>query len=362
MNFTNSTEYYYYGSDTLKEISAWYGGYHGFVSVVVCVFGIVTNIFNIVVLTQQNMLSPTNTILTGLAISDMLTMICYVPMAVQFYCLYGVTQSPERNSLPWVRFLLFNANFTNVTHTTSIWLGVTLAIFRYMYVRFSTEGALLCGMVRSKVAVYFVYGFSIVILVPNYLSLRVVKVHGGTNQTMYDLRQIPRNTTYGQSIIQLNFWIHASLVKLIPCGLMLLFGWLLVYTLRDTHRKGKKLRYNGSIRSDSFKTRQRDHARTTRMYIIVIVLFLVTELPQGILALCSGLMEGFFVAVYTPLGDFMDILALINNSINFALYCSMSKQFRETFVQIFLADLWAKVCCSTNNNNFDSKNAKESSL
>lgn len=32
----------------------------------------------------------------------------------------------------------------------------------------------------------------------------------------------------------------------------------------------------------------------------------------------------------------MDFLALINSSINFILYCSMSRQFRESFVVIFL--------------------------
>jgi len=32
----------------------------------------------------------------------------------------------------------------------------------------------------------------------------------------------------------------------------------------------------------------------------------------------------------------MDFLALLNSSINFILYCTMSRQFRETFAQIFL--------------------------
>jgi len=32
----------------------------------------------------------------------------------------------------------------------------------------------------------------------------------------------------------------------------------------------------------------------------------------------------------------LDISALLNNSINFVLYCTMSRQFRETFVATFL--------------------------
>lgn len=42
----------------------------------------------------------------------------------------------------------------------------------------------------------------------------------------------------------------------------------------------------------------------------------------------------------------MDILALINSSINFILYCSMSKQFRSTFTLLFrpkFLDKWLPV-------------------
>lgn len=34
-------------------------------------------------------------------------------------------------------------------------------------------------------------------------------------------------------------------------------------------------------------------------------------------------------------GDLIDILALINSGINFILYCSMSRQFRQTFILLF---------------------------
>jgi len=67
--------------------SVWYAAYHGYASLVVCAVGIVGNAFNIVVLTRPNMASSaTNRILTALAVSDLVTMLVYVPFAVQFYC------------------------------------------------------------------------------------------------------------------------------------------------------------------------------------------------------------------------------------------------------------------------------------
>jgi len=42
-------------------------------------------------------------------------------------------------------------------------------------------------------------------------------------------------------------------------------------------------------------------------------------------------------------GDLMDFLALLNSSINFILYCTMSRQFRVTFSQIFLPKWFHKI-------------------
>lgn len=76
--------------------------------------------------------------------------------------------------------------------------------------------------------------------------------------------------------------------------------------------------------------------RTTRMLVVVLLLFLITEIPQGILGLLSAALgDCFFRNCYHKFGELMDILALLNGSINFILYCSMSRQFRMVFGQLF---------------------------
>ena len=80
-------------------------------------------------------------------------------------------------------------------------------------------------------------------------------------------------------------------------------------------------------------SKTKENLRTTLMLVIVCVLFLITEFPQSILMFLSILIDNFYREVYMPLGDLMDLLALTNNSINFVLYCTMSRQFRTTFVQ-----------------------------
>jgi len=126
-------EYLYPGAREFAIFHDWYQQYHGYLASVVCVFGIIANALNIVVLTRRNMISATNCILTGLAVSDGLTMAAYLPFALRFYVLYGTEASPTRNSLPAVRFMLFFACFSVVVHTVSIWLTVVLAVFRYCH-------------------------------------------------------------------------------------------------------------------------------------------------------------------------------------------------------------------------------------
>ena len=38
----------------------------------------------------------------------------------------------------------------------------------------------------------------------------------------------------------------------------------------------------------------------------------------------------FFYDCYNPLGEVMDMMALINSTANFILYCLMSSDFRQT--------------------------------
>uniref|UniRef100_A0A182T693 G-protein coupled receptors family 1 profile domain-containing protein n=1 Tax=Anopheles maculatus TaxID=74869 RepID=A0A182T693_9DIPT len=76
--------------------------------------------------------------------------------------------------------------------------------------------------------------------------------------------------------------------------------------------------------------------RTTTLLVAVLLLFLFTEFPQGILGLLSGILEKcFFRRCYGLFGEVMDLLALINAAIGFVLYGLMSKQFRTSFKSVF---------------------------
>ena len=324
----------------LMEFGLGYAKIHGYLSVVVCLFGLIANIVNVIVLTRKNMISSTNVILTWLAIADLGTMLTYFPFAMHFYILKDPNLPfYHSRTLGWVLFLLFHASFSIVCHTIAIWLTIALAIFRFLYIWFPTKGFVYCTMPRAKLAIALIIISTILLCIPNYIinNLEIKKIPVCDNGTL--IREDIQYTVNYRSgsmfydiINKMNYWVQATCVKLIPCVMLTLLTILLIIAMHQAHKKRMTLKNQGK-KAESDK--HGEHNRTTLMLLAVVVLFLITEFPQGILTLLNIFIETFYLEVYTPLGDILDIMALCNNAINFVLYCSMSKQFRDTFISIF---------------------------
>ncbi|ELT99172.1 hypothetical protein CAPTEDRAFT_142791 [Capitella teleta] len=327
----------------LVEFSKEYANIHGPIAVVVCAWGVIANLVNIVVLTRKNMQSSTNLILTWLAVADLLTMASYLPVSIHFYIMRDPQlEFPSTRSIGWIGLMLFHINFTVVCHTIAIWLTIILAIFRYLYICYPIQGASLCSMLRAKIAILCVYLCTAVVCIPNYL-LNAVKHDTSrcTNNVTtpacshYEFK----NSKLAEPFLNnFNYWIQAGLIKLIPCALLTILTILLIFAMHAANKRRMALKSQGKKDESD---RAREHNRTTAMLLAIVALFLLTELPQGVLTLCSIFIETFFDDVYWPLGDLLDIMALLNNSINFVLYCTMSRQFRDTFKNVFCS------CCES---------------
>jgi len=138
-------------------------------------------------------------------------------------------------------------------------------------------------------------------------------------------------------------------IKIIPCIVLTVVSFRLINSLMEAKRRKEKLLAKNKRPNGTSGAASEDSGsdRTTKMLLAVLLLFLITEFPQGILGLLSGVLdERFFQSCYIPLGDLMDFTALLNSAINFILYCSMSKKFRDTFVQTFHLQ---KICWKASN-------------
>lgn len=385
-----------YCGDGLEAFRQTYLIMHGYISLMVCLFGMLANTLNIIVLTRMDQrISPTNAILTGLALADNLVMIEYIPFAFHMYIL---RERPvyERFSYPWTVYVLIHAHVTQVFHTISIWLTLLLAVWRYLSVAHPLRSRDWCTLDRALLAILLAYVCSPLVCIPLYLTFTIQsqtwippgaakEVNGslwldeaGKEQyTLYFLGTSELAKANQSLLENINFWTYSVVVKLIPCVALTILSFRLISALVSAKERRQNLKSNNiSTKNNAHAvTAARNerstnnvesgashpqanaghgatagsekHDRTTRMLLAVLFLFLVTEFPQGILALLSGILgDAFFTNCYGHLGELMDILALINGAINFILYCVMSRQFRQTFNRIFrsrLLDKWTGI-------------------
>ncbi|XP_045188630.1 G-protein coupled receptor dmsr-1-like [Mercenaria mercenaria] len=338
----------------LQTLRVRYAEIHGYISVLVCLFGIIANIANIVVLNKKHMRTSTNVILMWLAVADLCTMTEYVPFALRFYIFKDPDlEFPDNKSYSWMCYLLFHADFSLTMHSMSIWLTIMLAIFRFLYVFLPTKGSIYCSIKHAKIIIITVYVLAVLVCIPNYISnywSKSVRNISNENVTVYTFSQRKDEDKDFETVFAINYWVQSILIKLVPCFLLTVLTILLITALHKAHKRHVHLKSQGMRKDDVEK--HHEHFRTTAMLLAVVILFLITELPQGILTLLMIFMDTLHAELYNPLGDILDIVALLNNAINFVLYCSMSQQFRDTFVATFCgcfkrntnpnASVWAK--------------------
>lgn len=324
----------------IKDISDVYRDYHGYLSLVVCVFGTFANLLNIVVLTRKDMSCfPVNRILAGLAVADMFVMVEYIPFS--FY--YSIIL-PKKREYPYqyAVYILFHGNFSQVLHTISMCLTLTLAIWRYIAIRYPEKSQTLCTNYRCTVSICVSYILPMFLCCPSYLLTEIatsVVEENGKNYTLYHVH-LSKFAKNNQTYYLFCLWTYSVIIKWLPCLILTIISYWLIRTLCQAAKRKQVLRGYNTCPTEmadrrAFKTERRTE-RTTRMLVAVLLLFLLTEAPQAILVLMSAVRgTEFFLKCYHVNGEFMDILALINGAINFILYCCMSRQFRQTFGQLF---------------------------
>lgn len=312
-----------------------------------CVLGCIANILNVVVLTRREIRSPTNAILTGLAIADFLVMIDYIPYAWFDYILPHMNYSRKTlfsYSTAW--FIMFHSIFAQICHTISIWLTVTLAVWRYIAVAYPQRNRIWCNMRTTLLTIASAYIVCPFFAIPLYLasaiqdsteildangqiykmnnSNRLVTTStlpiGFKNVTVYKVQfsEIAKNNPI---LLTFNLWMYSILIKLIPCIALTILSLRLIGALLEAKRRrkqlmnangmqtlvnGKAIEGNSNRRNTRSLEKEKQTDRTTRMLLAVLLLFLITEFPQGILGLLSVLLgPAFLLQCYLKLGKLL---------------------------------------------------------
>uniref|UniRef100_A0A1B0GMR8 G-protein coupled receptors family 1 profile domain-containing protein n=1 Tax=Phlebotomus papatasi TaxID=29031 RepID=A0A1B0GMR8_PHLPP len=126
-------------------------------------------------------------------------------------------------------------------------------------------------------------------------------------------------------------------VHLLPCCALVALNVLLFKAMKSAQEKREKL-FRENRKKECKKLR--DANCTTLMLIVVVSVFLVVEIPLAVITalhiISSAVIEFLDYGVANLFVLFANFSLIVSYPINFAIYCGMSRQFRETFKEIFI--------------------------
>ncbi|XP_050416348.1 sex peptide receptor-like [Patella vulgata] len=315
---------------------------NGYLSPILVFLTIVTNSLVCIVLLKRNMRSPTNTLLVGMAISDMLTGVFPLPIFLQFF---ATDRLREYIPYSWCYAYMYLAEYIpTIFHTASIWLTMALAIQRYIYVCHSFKARVWCTIPNAILVSIGVYVIATLSQLSRFFEVSFFPIEVSSNvhvnQTVVGCVQMYASWVLLDMKIYMSiyFWFRVLFIHLIPCSFLVVMNALLIYAMRVAQvRRMQLLRQNKKSESKKLK----DSNCTTLMLVAVVGLFLLVEFPLGILMIIMIISNTFDINIIEPhtlktLSIFSNLFILLSYPLNFFIYCGMSKQFRETFKRLFI--------------------------
>lgn len=314
---------------------------NGIVSIIFIFVTIVTNILVMLVLLRKHMRSPTNIILSAMALADMLTGLFPLPTYFYFFTLGNYDEYPP---FDWCYvYKLFSDYLPLIFHTSSIWLTVFLAILRYIYVCHTDTARKFCtlpNVIKATVGIFVVAALTQTTRFIETQFIPITKPSKRNPSETVTTCLLPYSDFIAQDLdLYFNIMIgfRVIFIHFIPCSLLLILNALLIRTMRQAQLR-RRLLLRQNKKSESKKLA--DSNCTTLMLVAVMSLFLVVELPLGVILILFSIQNTLKINIMeqgtlTLLTTLFNTCILVSYPFNFMIYCAMSRQFRETFKRIF---------------------------
>ncbi|CAL1530375.1 unnamed protein product, partial [Lymnaea stagnalis] len=295
----------------------------------VALFGIISNIINIVVFYQEGLKSTVNISLTGLALSDLGCL-----LLVQWY---NICFNPlfAGSGIPLVLFEFQHLTagvphlcFTRVTG----WITVYITAERCLCIVTPLKVKRLLSPARSVLIICSIYALTALTLLPEYKSMYIDwKFYPGSNRTLLGLIQ--------KANVQ-----HLNGLTSLLYGLQMIFIFVAVGVL--TAVLVIKLKLHSVWRNKSVSNSDQSCAMSSKdkkimSVIITIAVFMIILYTPSVIFTAYAFIEpefsigGRLANVYLAAASFLVLLEVINSSYTIVLYYFMSSNFRKRFVQLF---------------------------
>lgn len=309
---------------------------------IVCLFGILGNVLNLVVLMRRRLQRSSNQDarlervsqlgLMTLAVSDLAFCVMYfLRWAIEERMVYEPT-----DNLTGLYFKIYQEFLINVFQLTSTWLTVNVALGRYLVVCYPLRARRYVSVRANRVVISLVFLLSVGVELPRFFhyqldpqpcTVRVPQVPPPPGQAPYcpcffyykRVNALYQSMEFGYGVACCVVDTFVPLAILTFCNICLIRAKNRSRRLRDV-----ACRTPGRWRADENSV--------TATLIAVIVLFIVLAAPANLLVFVKMASKDWppFAAAITA----TNFLLLCNFSVNFVLYCVLYDEFRRAAGQL----------------------------
>ena len=303
---------------------------YNFVIPGICLFGILCNVLNLIILTRQHMKESPYTYLMGLAVADLSVLSLSLVESV-------FSRNLGKGIYTWKIFDAFvYFPVANFLATASVWVTVFLTIERFISVRFPLHAKDICTKELARKVVTGIFAVALAVNIPRFFCLYVLK-HG---EEYILVRTHFEETKFYKAVT----WFYISTVHLIPLVTLFVLNICLLLTISRAHRQRTTLyQHKHDLRW------AREQRRLTITCISIIFLFIICILPSAFSHRSLAVLlfhdkrpnTDISTSVrYRLLRIVTNTLVFCNLSLNFVLYCVFNNKFTTTFKYLWNIWMW----------------------
>lgn len=303
---------------------------------VVCMFGIVTNIINILIFSKQGFKNTVNIGFFGLAVSDLICLIALQWGSISLnpvLALLGVHWFPLE--VMYLSGAWPHMCFSRITSFITVYVTAE----RYISIALPLKVKHIITRKTTTLVICTIYCMNIACLIPEYATAYLGwRFDISLNETRIGLL-FTAERHHVEGVI---YVVHAILGMLSFAG-VLIFTALLVIKLEHSSRWRKNATCS-SIKTEAVSNRD---AKTVKMVVLIACVLIACYSPGAVVATVTFIIgpefdiRGKYINICEAMWSIAITFQSINSSVNIFLYYAMSSKYRQTFHEVVM-------CCKRN--------------
>ena len=308
---------------------------NGVVTICVILLGLVGNFLTVVVLTRKTMRSSTNCFLTGLALWDMMVLVCTLLLMT----LSHFSSSYRETVQPYIVVYIYPLAL--VAQTSTVWITVSFTVERYIAVCHPLKAARMCSINRARIVIISVSVVSFLYNMTRWFEYEIVHLASKNSTVMTTVFYEFNKTEFGNNLLYNKIYysyFYPFIMFVIPLSSLAIFNTCLIHAVKKSQKQQKDM-----------NVRQSRENNVTIMLVSVVIVFMMCQVPAAVYNVAYAIdletvENRLGWLILSPVRNF---LVTFNSAINFLLYCAFGQKFRRIFMRTFCR-------CFLNENDFNS--------